>query len=184
MRPPCLNYADARTRETGIVGVRISVRAAPSRKTKIFSLSPSGGEGRGEGESVPTIPVFEIVLLRRGDLQFACAGIRPLTPTLSPAGERERFLSPRPVQLQPLQPAVRPPILKDLHERNRSRTIGPIARRARRKLAFVVVVPRRAFLEELLPQDRQRLDGLHPILFRLFRGFDGAHLPFAAGLHD
>src|SRR6185437_7150550 len=116
-------------------------------------------------------------------------GVRPppaAVPRRRPPreGEVSRAMSARPVQLQPLQTAVRPPVFEDLHKRNRPRTIRPVAGGARRKLAFVVVITRRAFLEELLPQDGQRLDGLHPIVFGVLLRLDGPHLPLAARLHD
>src|SRR5256885_594694 len=95
---------------------------------------------------------------------------------VSPApGQRARG-APTSIKLHALELTVRAPVLEDLHERHRTAAVWPVLPAPLPRLAFIVVVPRRARLEELTPRPRQADNRLDPLRLRFFRHLDRSDL--------
>src|SRR5438477_4934853 len=86
--------------------------------------------------------------------------------------------------LHPGELTLRTPVFEDLHERHRTTAVWPVLAAAFARLAFVVVVARRARLEKLPPRSREADDRLHPLRLRFLRDFDGPDLMVECVLDD
>src|SRR5437016_1851705 len=86
--------------------------------------------------------------------------------------------------LHPRELTLRTPVFKDLHERNRTTAVRPVLAAAFARLAFVVVVARRARLEKLPPRSREADDCLHPLRLRCLRDLERSELVVERVLDD
>ena len=87
-------------------------------------------------------------------------------------------------ELETLQPARGAPLLQDAEELDRAAAVEAVLAAALSRLAFVVVVARRAVLEELLGEHREPDDGVDPLLLGLFRDLDRPHVVVDGVLDD
>lgn len=88
------------------------------------------------------------------------------------------------LDIQPSEIICVAPLSQNLDESLTSVTVRSVTSRSHRRLAFVVVVARRAFLEEVASKCSSLDDSVRPIIFRFLSGFDGPDTALLALLYD